>query len=430
MIASRPAIIAACIIVLWCCGAAQDKIRFAVIGDYGYGLLQPETDVAALIKGWAPDFIVTVGDNNYPNGAASTIDDNIGRHFQEFIHPYTGAFGPGDTVNRFFPALGNHDWNTAGALPCLAYFELPGNERYYDFVRGDVHFFILDSDPHEPDGNGASSVQAAWLQSALAGSTSLYNLVFLHHAPYSSGLHGSIVQQQWPYKAWGATAVLAGHDHDYERLGVDGLTYFVNGLGGAPYRGFNTPVAGSEVRFTGDYGAMLIEADTQKLTFEFKTRNDSLVDRYSLYGVDVTQETLDVAAGWDLVSLPLRPIDSSLTALFPGALTPAYAFDASGYATEDTLSTGRGYWVKFGAAADVVVAGYAGWTDTIEVIEGWNIIPAPATPAPVGGIIEDPPGLIASQFFGYSAGYVAADTLVPGKAYWVKASGPGRLVLR
>ena len=29
---------------------------------------------------------------------------------------------------------------------------LPGNERYYDFVQGPVHFFVIDSDQNEPDG--------------------------------------------------------------------------------------------------------------------------------------------------------------------------------------------------------------------------------------------------------------------------------------
>jgi tartrate-resistant acid phosphatase type 5 len=51
---------------------------------------------------------------------------------------------------------------------------------------------------------------------------------------------------QWPFAAWGATAVLAGHDHDYERLTVGGLPYFVNGLGGEGQVAFTgPPLAGS-----------------------------------------------------------------------------------------------------------------------------------------------------------------------------------------
>ena len=88
---------------------APQPVRFAVIGDYGEGN-QAEEDVADLVKSWKPDFIITVGDNNYPNGAAETIDFNIGQYYHEFIYPYTGAYGPGAESNRFFPTLGNHDY--------------------------------------------------------------------------------------------------------------------------------------------------------------------------------------------------------------------------------------------------------------------------------------------------------------------------------
>jgi hypothetical protein len=142
---------------------AYSPIRFAVIGDYGFAG-QPEADVAALIKSWEPDFIITTGDNNYDTGSASSIDANIGQYFHDFIHPYLGGYGAGATENRFFPSLGNHDWETPNAQPYLDYFSLPGNERYYEFVRGPVHFFMLNSDAREPDGISATSIQAEWLK--------------------------------------------------------------------------------------------------------------------------------------------------------------------------------------------------------------------------------------------------------------------------
>src|SRR5689334_25263245 len=96
-------------------------VRFAAIGDYGSGSSN-EMAVANLVKSWNPDFIITLGDNNYPDGAASTIDSRIGQYFHSYISPYAGSYGGGSTTNQFFPALGNHDWNTAGALPYLNYF--------------------------------------------------------------------------------------------------------------------------------------------------------------------------------------------------------------------------------------------------------------------------------------------------------------------
>src|SRR5689334_18011458 len=57
--------------------ATPGRTRFAVIGDYGQQGPDEER-VARLVHEWRPDFIITAGDNNYPLGAAETIDGNIG----------------------------------------------------------------------------------------------------------------------------------------------------------------------------------------------------------------------------------------------------------------------------------------------------------------------------------------------------------------
>jgi tartrate-resistant acid phosphatase type 5 len=257
------------------------SIRFAVIGDYGEGN-QGELDVSNLIKSWNPDFIITTGDNNYPDGSAKTIDQNIGQYYQEYIYPYIGTYGNGADRNRFFPSMGNHEWYTKQAQPYLDYFTLPGNERYYDFYWGPVHFFALDSDSREPDGINMASIQAAWLKEKLSSSTSPWKIVYMHHPAYSSGLHGSIDWMQWPFAEWGASAVLAGHDHMYERLLIDGIPYFTNGLGGGPIYDFWVMVDGSQARFNQDWGAMLVVADSHKITFQFITRYGVIVDTYEL----------------------------------------------------------------------------------------------------------------------------------------------------
>jgi len=258
-----------------------DPIRFAVIGDYGKAS-QPEEDVSLLVKSWDPQFIVTLGDNNYSTGSAAEIDPNIGQYYHDYIYPYQGSYGAGAATNKFFPVLGNHDWETPNAQPYLDYFSLPGNERYYDFIQGPIHFFALDSDPREPDGTSASSTQALWLKNGLAASTSPWQIVLLHHAPYSSASHGSNVYMQWDYKGWGADAVLAGHDHTYERIVVDDLPYFVNGLGGYSIYPFYTPLAGSEVRYNNNYGAMLVTATETQINFQFWSRTPTKRDEYIL----------------------------------------------------------------------------------------------------------------------------------------------------
>ncbi|MFN0244996.1 MAG: metallophosphoesterase [Planctomycetota bacterium] len=270
------------------------RVRFVAIGDYG--LAGPgEAAVAALVASLAPDLVVTLGDNNYEDGASSTIDTNIGQYYSAFIHPYTGAFGPGGTVNRFFPSLGNHDWNTPGAAPYLAYFALPGNERYYDFVHGPVHFYALDSDGREPDGISPSSVQGEWLQARLAASTSPFDVVYFHHAPYSSSSHGSTSHVQWPFREWGADLVLSGHDHDYERVLRNGFPYVVNGLGGAAQYPTTEPhVGGSQVRFNSDHGALLVEASERALALRFVTVGGIVVDECTLRVGGTTTNDVDV----------------------------------------------------------------------------------------------------------------------------------------
>jgi hypothetical protein len=268
---------------------AAATVRFAVIGDFGEDS-SDEAAVAELVASWSPDFVATVGDNNYPNGAASTIDANIGKYYHQFISPYIGSFGAGaNGENRFFPALGNHDW---GSLKCSSntcsgahfdYFVLPNNERYYDVVKGPLHLFVVDSDSSEPDGIKSDSRQAAWLRTQLAESTASWQVVTMHHPPYSSSSkHGSTTELQWPYKNWGADAVLAGHDHTYERITVNSFPYFVNGLGGKSIYPFGTPIAGSEVRYNAQHGAMLIEATETSLTFKFINVAGETIDSYTL----------------------------------------------------------------------------------------------------------------------------------------------------
>lgn len=267
-------------------------VTFAVIGDYGDGS-NKEAAVAAMIAGWQPDFVLTVGDNNYDTGSASTIDAHIGQFYHSFISPYTGEYGAGATVNRFWPVLGNHDWDCSGCpTPYRNYLTLPGNERYYTATMGPVGVFALDSDYREPDGITAGSVQAAWLRSALASSAAPWKLVVFHHSPYTSGItDGPTAELRWPFAAWGASWVMSGHEHNYERLskadpGTSSPTipYTVNGLGGcdACLYPFGPPVAGSQVRFTGQYGAQRCSATPDTLTCSLITIDGQTVDTFSL----------------------------------------------------------------------------------------------------------------------------------------------------
>jgi len=288
--------------------AESQRVRFADIGDFGLAG-STEAAVAQLVRSWQPDFIITNGDNNYQHGEAATIDENIGQYYHEYIYPYLGKYGTGATENRFFPALGDHDWyslsctNGSCTGPYFDYFALPGNERYYDFVKGPVHIFILDNNKPEPDGYRVDSIQAKWLQTQLAAAKEPWKIVVNQQPPYSSGsVHGSVQASRWPYKAWGANLVLSGNEHNYERLTVDGMAYIVNGAGGVSLYGFANPLAGSEVRYNANYGALLIDADAQTLTGQFINIEGTVIDTFTLNVGQVTPEPT-----------PLSPMEPSPT---------------------------------------------------------------------------------------------------------------------
>ncbi|HMI85772.1 MAG TPA: metallophosphoesterase [Polyangiaceae bacterium] len=262
---------------------AAGAIRFAVIGDFGSST-PPEAQVANLVKGWHPDFLITLGDNNYPAGEATTIDANIGRFYAEFIGNYHGRHGPGSKTNRFWPSPGNHDW-ISRLVPYLEYFTLPGNERYYDVDLGSVHLYALDSDVNEPDGISADSRQAMWLKERLTASKACFDIVYFHHPAYTTAAHGPTLAMRWPFRAWGAEAVLAGHDHTYERFLIDGIPYFVNGLGGeATYEFAGEPMPETKFRYNEQHGAMRVTATPADITYEFFTIDGQKRDAFTFPG--------------------------------------------------------------------------------------------------------------------------------------------------
>ncbi|MCP5081122.1 MAG: tandem-95 repeat protein [Alphaproteobacteria bacterium] len=290
------------------------ETRFASVGDYAYG--QAARDVADLIDSLNVDYIVTNGDNAYDD---VPIDDNIGQFYADYIGNYQGSYGDGSPVNRFFPALGNHEYHdNSGGLndgidTYLDYFTLPGNERYYDFEIGPVQFFIVNSNFAEPDGVDANSVQAAWLQNGLAASTAAHKIVVFHHPSYSSGSHGDHPFMQWPFEEWGATAILNGHDHTYERIlrddNEDGvvLPYIVSGLGGRSISAFSGDTTeGSVAQYNDNYGALLVQASDTSVSFEFISvgNGGTIIDEYTFDVPGTSNAQAQVALAFSEPELP------------------------------------------------------------------------------------------------------------------------------
>jgi predicted phosphodiesterase len=262
--------------------------RIAVVSDI-HGNFPATAYVAAAVTSANPDAIVSCGDNHY--GLLNSIDTQVGQYYHAFIAPYHGIFGTGSFTNRFFPALGNHDYDSNGFQNFLSFFTLPGNERYYDFVLGDFHVFALNCVQYEPDGVADTSFQAMWLKNRLMHSTQKFNIVYFHYPPYCScNVHGSCSFMQWPFKAWGATAVFSGHNHVFEHLIIDSLNYFVCGVGGGNLYNFGQSLSGSVFKDSTNHGYILLEAHDDSLSCKFINTDDSLIYRTSIYKNTILSE--------------------------------------------------------------------------------------------------------------------------------------------
>jgi hypothetical protein len=129
-----------------------------------------------------------------------------------------------------------------------------------------------------------------------------------------------------------------------------------------------------------------------------------------------------------MVSVPVSAPDYRKVILFPTAKTNAFAFQ-NGYVAKDTLMNGAGYWLKFDVSQDISMFGAARNSDSINVSTGWNMIGSVSSALPITKVIPSPGVIIVSSFYKYQNGYATADSLLPGKAYWVKTSATGKLYL-
>jgi hypothetical protein len=85
--------------------------------------------------------------------------------------------------------------------------------------------------------------------------------------------------------------------------------------------------------------------------------------------------------------------------------------------------------MKFNSTQAVTMRGDSVHSDTIDIVEGWNIIGGISSPVAVTSIIEEPSNVLLSDFFGYNHGYENASVIEPGKGYWVKANSNGKIIV-
>jgi hypothetical protein len=237
-----------------------NQIKFGVIGDFGSGN-DNEKKVRDMLDDYEVDFVTSVGDNCYI--AFTDCPGNLERNWGDLIDS-----------RRLLPTFGNHDaeWD---------FYELFTLPKYFGVAQEPVHMFFLNAYEGEfsPD-----SQQGQWLKQELEKSDQPWQIVFLHPAPYSSGeLHGSYELAQWPFAEWGADAVIAGHEHNYERLHIDGIPYIVNGAGGGPLYNFGELLPESKKRIK-EHGAMMVTVSHEHVSLVFADVDGNVLDTIVLTG--------------------------------------------------------------------------------------------------------------------------------------------------
>lgn len=131
--------------------------------------------------------------------------------------------------------------------------------------------------------------------------------------------------------------------------------------------------------------------------------------------------------GWNIVSLPYKSSDMTVSNLFQDAVSPVYSFKEN-YVQVNSVENGKGYWVKYPENSVIHQTGLAN-VDTINLLNGWNLIGPFDAKTNVTDIITIPSGIISGYYFGFDGIYYIAGKLVPGKGYWVKSNSAGKMVI-
>jgi hypothetical protein len=154
---------------------------------------------------------------------------------------------------------------------------------------------------------------------------------------------------------------------------------------------------------------------------------------------------LNLAAGWNLISLPLKPtnpsVDKVLTPI-SGKYDAIYAYDSAegqystfipGGENNDltTLAEGRGYWIYMNQAGTLTVNGSPA-EKAVQLRTGWNLVGLNSTAATASAAalasIEGKYSAVygydssTAQYRGYiPSGDTSLSSLKPGEGYWIFA---------
>jgi hypothetical protein len=222
--------------------------------------------VAAMIGAQRADRLLYLGDV-YETGTASEFQSN----YDPPYHPFNAITAP---------TIGNHEWGNVatGYVPYWTSVRGRPPPLWYAFAASGWQLISLNSNvPTSPD-------QLGWLhrQISVTPRYGTCRLAFMHHPVFSAGLHGdlSALQQVFGELRGHASIVLAGHDHDMQRLHpVDGITPLVDGAGGRELY----PVDRTDPRlaFADDthHGALRMRLTPGRAVLTFLAEDGTILDR-------------------------------------------------------------------------------------------------------------------------------------------------------
>ncbi|CAH1794614.1 unnamed protein product [Owenia fusiformis] len=264
------------------------QLKFYAIGDWGVADINQD-NVAEAMSNHAQangpiDFIVSTGDNFYPDGVWSADDEQFTTKWRDIYNL------PGISDLTWYITVGNHDYGQSGITNNEWYQVDFGNieprwrlpNLYYNFTMpagsSTVHFVAIDSQALRRNLNDRES-QITFIDDQLSNSNADWKIVFGHHPPYTTGGHApgstSIRRYVLPaMEAANADVYLSGHDHNLEYLRkIDGrdIDYILSGGGGRSLY-LQNPLAIPELEVTVGIESVMHEADHGFVYFEISER--------------------------------------------------------------------------------------------------------------------------------------------------------------
>jgi predicted MPP superfamily phosphohydrolase len=212
---------------------------------------------------FAFNFVTLLGDNIYGSKSPAELQ-------KKFEIPYKPLL---DAGVQFYAALGNHDDTNERFYK---FFNMNG-QQYYSYKKGNVQFFVIDSNYFDPK-------QLAWLEKELANAGADWKICYFHHPLYSSGsFHGSSNELRAVLEPllvkYGVQVVFAGHEHVYERIKPQkGIYYFTEGAAGELRAGDLRDRGLTAVGYDRDRSFLAVEISGDDLYFQAVSRTGVTVD--------------------------------------------------------------------------------------------------------------------------------------------------------